>query len=62
MKLQEIKTIAKNKAIRHTNLKKAELIRAIQKIESNSDCFGSIKIDECNQINCFWRVDCLTKL
>lgn len=61
MKLQEIKAIAKNKGIKHANLKKAELIRAIQKTEGNSDCFGSIKIDECGQINCLWRADCLTK-
>jgi len=53
MKLQEIKAIAKSKGIKNINFKKADLIRVIQKTEGNSDCFGSIKANECKQMNCF---------
>lgn len=59
MKLREIKTIAKAKGINTRNLKKAELIRTIQKAEGNFDCYGSESFDSCDQRNCLWRDDCL---
>jgi len=61
MKLQEIKTIAKNKGVNPANMKKNDLVRAIQKAEGNSDCFGSSKAKECGEIKCLWREDCFTK-
>lgn len=61
MKLQEIKEIAKNKGVKNINMKKADLIRSIQKAEGNFDCFGSINSNECSQMNCLWREDCLMK-
>jgi hypothetical protein len=39
-------------------LRKAELIRAIQLAECNSDCFGTAE-DYCDQLNCLFRKDCL---
>lgn len=60
MKLQEIKAIAKGKGVKNINIKKADLIRAIQKAEGNSECFGSMSLSKCNQINCLWREDCHT--
>jgi hypothetical protein len=59
MKLQEIKAIAKSKGVKDINIKKADLIRTIQKAEGNFDCFGSIKANECRQMTCLWREDCL---
>lgn len=41
-------------------MKKAELIRAIQRTDGNFDCFGRAKSGQCSQINCLWREDCLT--
>jgi len=62
VKLQEIKTIAKAKGINARNLKKAELIRTIQRSEGNFDCFGSASSDFCDQLKCLWRDDCLVFL
>ncbi len=59
MKLQEIKVIAKSKGVKNINFKKTDLIRAIQKTEGNSDCFGNTKANECGQKKCLWREDCL---
>lgn len=59
MKLQEIKAIAKVKGIKSGNLKKLELIRAIQRAEGNSDCFGSAASGYCDQTGCLWREDCM---
>lgn len=59
MKLQEIKAIAKAKGIKAANIKKAELIRAIQREEGNFDCFGSSVSGLCDRMDCLWREDCL---
>ena len=59
MRLQEIKNIAKKMGIKAGSMKKAELIRAIQRAEGNLDCFGTAKSGECDQINCLWRGECL---
>lgn len=61
MKLQDIKEIAKNKGIKDLKLKKAELIKAIQRSEGNVDCFGSANLNGCEQEECLWREDCVTK-
>lgn len=59
MKLREIKVIAKAKGIDARNLKKAELIREIQKSEGNFDCFGSAISGFCDRADCVLREDCL---
>ena len=59
MKLQKVKAIAKAKGIEAGNLKKPELIRAIQRAEGNFDCFGSAASGFCDQVNCMWREDCM---
>lgn len=61
MKLQEIKAIAKSKGIKNINMKKADLISAIQRAEGNLDCFGNSEIKECDQFRCLWREDCGAK-
>jgi hypothetical protein len=60
MKLQEVKNIAKKMGIKAGSMKKTELIRAIQKAEGNVECFGTGRAEECGQMNCLWREDCLT--
>lgn len=59
MKLQEIREIAKESGIKAGKLSKAELIKTIQRAEGNNDCFAAGRVDECNQLNCLWRKDCL---
>jgi len=41
-------------------MKKEVLIRSIQTAEGNFPCFGTAK-DYCDQMNCSWRGDCLSK-
>jgi len=59
MKLQEVKAIAKAKGIKTVNMIKPELIRSIQKLENNFDCYGSATSGFCDQVSCLWRKDCL---
>jgi len=59
MNLKEIKDIAKSQDIKIGNMKKENIIRAIQRSEGNFDCFGTAVSGECDQMNCLWRKDCL---
>ncbi len=59
MTLKQVKDIAKTKGIKVGNMKKANIIRTIQKTEGNFDCFGTAINGECNQSDCLWREDCL---
>ena len=58
MTVKELRAIAKDLGIRTNNLRKAELIRAIQLAEGNFECFGTAE-DYCDQLNCLFRKDCL---
>ena len=60
MILKKIKEIAKEKGIKVGNMKKENIIRAIQKAEGNFDCFGTATAGVCDQMACLWREDCLT--
>lgn len=61
MKIGEIKVIAQKRGVNPDRMKKAELIRAIQRAEGNFDCFGTASSGECNQHDCLWREDCLRR-
>ena len=58
MKLEDVKKIAKDRGIQIKNMKKAELIRAIQRDEENNDCYNTDSSDSCGQFSCIWRDDC----
>ena len=58
MKMQEVREIAKKMGIKTANMKKADIIKAIQLAEGNIDCYNSGKSAECGQDNCLWREDC----
>lgn len=58
MKLEEIKEIAKQHSIKAGKMKKAELVRAIQGAEGNSQCFQTGTSATCGQNRCLWREDC----
>ena len=59
MNLKQVKEIAKEKGVKVGNMKKENIIRAIQRTEGNFDCFGSATAGVCDQLNCLWRDDCL---
>ena len=58
MNVNEIKIIARERGIKAGNLKKSDLIKAIQREEGNSDCFGMLANGSCDQTVCLWRKDC----
>ena len=62
MKMNEIREKAKAFGIKvMATTKKADLIRQIQKVEGNYDCFGTAK-DNCDQLECCFREDCLPSI
>ena len=58
MKLQDIRTVAKQHHINFGSLSKTELIREIQRQEGNFDCFGTACDGICDQVGCLWRESC----
>ncbi|MBN2019043.1 MAG: hypothetical protein JW749_02325 [Sedimentisphaerales bacterium] len=56
--MAEIKEKAKNLGINPVNLKKTELIRAVQRAEGNNACYGTTN-GTCQWTHCCWRSDCL---
>ncbi|RWX43501.1 hypothetical protein VU01_13103 [Candidatus Electrothrix marina] len=59
MKMKRIRQKAEELGLDSDNLKKRELIQAIQVAENNFPCFRTGQ-DSCNQVNCCWRDDCLS--
>ena len=59
MTVKELQKMAKGLGIKAAGLRKAELIKQIQKTEGNFDCFGTAT-DYCDQINCIFREECLS--
>ena len=39
-------------------MKKADMIRSIQRAENNIDCFGTERVEHCHEDACWWRDDC----
>jgi hypothetical protein len=58
MKIQEIRSKAKEMGINSFGKTKTELIRAIQKAEGNFDCYGRAA-GYCDQLDCSFRPSCL---
>lgn len=59
MILKQIKDIAKEKGVKVGNMKKATLIKSIQRAEGNFDCFATATTGVCDQMKCLWRDDCM---
>jgi hypothetical protein len=58
LSMAEIKEKAKNHGIDPGNMKKTELIHAIQRSEHNNACYGTTN-GTCQWTLCCWRTDCL---
>ncbi len=58
MDILEIRRIAGKYGIRHAGMEKADLIRAIQRAEGVSVCFGLAEPEECDEEGCLWREEC----
>jgi len=59
MTVKELQKMAKQMGIKTKGLRKAEMIKEIQKTEGNFDCFGTAT-DYCDQMGCLFREDCLS--
>ena len=59
MRIQEIREIAGKMGVKAGERNRTELIRAIQRAEGNADCYASRQGHECDQMNCYWRKDCI---
>ncbi len=59
MKMQLVRSKAREIGIRPGKLNKLNLIRRIQQTEGNFDCFGTAVDGYCDQADCLWREDCL---
>ena len=59
MKMAKVREKAKAIGLKAGKMKKADLIRAVQKAEGNVPCFGTAQ-GECDQLGCCWRDDCLS--
>lgn len=60
MHIQTIRSIAKKHGIKAGRMAKAEIIRTIQRIEGNFDCFSTAVESYCDQGGCCWREDCFS--
>ena len=58
MKLEQIRTIAKSQGINPGKLSKSAMIKSIQVVEGNFDCYATAYGGECDQCSCCWREDC----
>ena len=59
MKFNEIQKMAKGMGINTFKMKKIEMIKAIQGAENNIECFGTSRVEYCEELACLWRDDCL---
>lgn len=60
MNITAIRAIARHNGLKgYSQLRKADLIRAIQCQEGNFDCYAKASNGYCDQTGCLWRDDCL---
>ena len=57
----KIRKMAKGMGINTYQMKKRDIIRAIQRKENNIDCYGSPRVEYCHEPTCLWRDDCLSQ-
>ena len=60
MQMQQIRVIAKENGIKTGKITKISLIRKIQQIEGNYECFATDVNGNCDQLACLWRDDCFS--
>ncbi len=59
MMLKDIIDIAEKMGIDPEDLDRIELVRAIQRAEGYSDCFMTVQVRTCGQLNCLWYQECV---
>ena len=59
MKYADIQKMAKKMGINTYQMKKNDMILAIQRAENNIECFGTVRVEHCEELSCLWRKDCM---
>jgi len=59
MKFNEIQKMAKGMGINTFQMKKKDMILAVQRMENNIECYGTSRVEVCQELTCLWREDCL---
>jgi hypothetical protein len=59
MRFQNIQKTAKSMNINTYRMKKGDIIQAIQRAENNIPCFGTERVNSCQEEQCSWRKDCM---
>lgn len=60
MKFKDVQSKAKDMGVNPYRMKKADIIRSIQRRENSIDCYGTIRMGHCGEVGCLWRSDCLS--
>ncbi len=60
MKINDVRKMAKRRRINTYAMKKEDIIRTVQKLENNIECFATERVEYCNEDKCLWRGDCLS--
>ena len=60
MKYSQIQKMAKNMGINTYQMKKNDMILSIQRAENNIECFGTVRVEHCQELSCLWREDCVS--
>lgn len=58
MRVEQIRTKARDLGVTPGRLGKVDLIRLVQREEGNFDCFATAVSGICDQTDCLWRDDC----
>jgi len=58
MKFNEIQKMAKRIGVNTFKMKKTDMILAIQRAENNIECYGTPRVEYCQEFACLWREDC----
>jgi hypothetical protein len=59
MHIQKIRQMARERKVNVLGKTKVELIRTLQSLEGNFDCYAKAWDGFCSQEGCLWREDCL---
>jgi len=58
MRFQDIRKMAKSMDVNTYGMKKMDVIHAIQGAENNIECYGTERVESCNEHECLWKSDC----
>ena len=61
MNFNEVRKKAKGMGINTLGMKKTDIVHAIQRAEHNEECFAAGRVDNCGEMKCLWRIDCISE-